>query len=544
MLSRIIIVLPLLFPFFVNAAMCDLNADQYIDINDIQLITDARGIPNVSPDDPRDIDGDGEITVLDARICINLCTLSRCAIPHPPEFLGDTNLIAIDSESFSFVPEVSATSPVTLAVSNAPSGMVVVDETVTWNIAVTGTYTFDVTATDEDGLSTSQTYTLGVVDAELSHEGSDFWLVFGRNFEKDASELFIYITADSDTSGTIDFPAQGSSIPFSVFAGQTTRVDIDPTLAGDRDGYVEQEDKGIHITSNDPIVVYAMNQQPNTTDGFLVHPTASLGKDYRVVSYDFGQANIVATQDNTTIVIDWAQDGFLVSDTCGILICSFPPIKVLANEPKTITLNRGETYSIQLTQTRDSVSFFQLTGTSITANKPIGVFTGNSCVQVPTTQPACDHTMEQLPSIEHWGMSYVSVPYASRFNGDVFRVVAGFDNTQIKINGVLAHTINDQEWIELLLDEPSHISANHPIMVAQFSKGASVDNAQNGTLGDPFMSLLTPIEQGLTQYLVTTTDQGIENNFLNIVTKDSSIDSVTLNGESIDSQLFTSLPQF
>jgi len=57
---------------------CDANADGQIDISDIQAITQARNT-SVEPGDPRDVDGDGRITVLDSRQCVLRCTNPRCA---------------------------------------------------------------------------------------------------------------------------------------------------------------------------------------------------------------------------------------------------------------------------------------------------------------------------------------------------------------------------------------------------------------------------------------------------------------------------------
>lgn len=57
---------------------CDVDEDGDIDKNDISAILAARGTL-VGPGDPRDTDGDGIITVRDAKICIPLCTNPRCA---------------------------------------------------------------------------------------------------------------------------------------------------------------------------------------------------------------------------------------------------------------------------------------------------------------------------------------------------------------------------------------------------------------------------------------------------------------------------------
>jgi hypothetical protein len=57
---------------------CDIDADGDVDINDIRAIGVAKNTPAV-PGDARDVDGDGVITVLDARQCVLQCTNPRCA---------------------------------------------------------------------------------------------------------------------------------------------------------------------------------------------------------------------------------------------------------------------------------------------------------------------------------------------------------------------------------------------------------------------------------------------------------------------------------
>ena len=82
-LPGIVVLLTLLNPATAMAALCDVDADNDIDHNDIMLIALARNTPAAGPDDPRDADGDGVITVLDARSCVLQCTLPRCVEPLP-----------------------------------------------------------------------------------------------------------------------------------------------------------------------------------------------------------------------------------------------------------------------------------------------------------------------------------------------------------------------------------------------------------------------------------------------------------------------------
>jgi hypothetical protein len=52
----------------------DINGDSYVDRSDLSLVTAARNQPSSGPGDKRDLDGDGVITVKDARIVATLFT--------------------------------------------------------------------------------------------------------------------------------------------------------------------------------------------------------------------------------------------------------------------------------------------------------------------------------------------------------------------------------------------------------------------------------------------------------------------------------------
>jgi hypothetical protein len=58
---------------------CDVDANGDIDRTDVRSILMNRNQPASGPDDPMDADGDGQITIRDAKICISQCTNPRCA---------------------------------------------------------------------------------------------------------------------------------------------------------------------------------------------------------------------------------------------------------------------------------------------------------------------------------------------------------------------------------------------------------------------------------------------------------------------------------
>jgi hypothetical protein len=68
----------------VDTAVCDVvEIFGQIDIDDVDAIFADRETPATGPDDPRDADGDGQITVLDGRVCEQRCTYSKCATTAP-----------------------------------------------------------------------------------------------------------------------------------------------------------------------------------------------------------------------------------------------------------------------------------------------------------------------------------------------------------------------------------------------------------------------------------------------------------------------------
>ena len=57
--------------------VCDVDMDGDVDSLDVMAIFGARNQPASGPDDPRDADGDGVITILDGRQCVLQCTLPK-----------------------------------------------------------------------------------------------------------------------------------------------------------------------------------------------------------------------------------------------------------------------------------------------------------------------------------------------------------------------------------------------------------------------------------------------------------------------------------
>ena len=191
--------------------------------------------------------------------------------------------------------------------------------------------------------------------------GTDFWITFNPNYNANNHVIRIFISSEYSTSGSMTSQIPGINQNFTVVPGVVTRLtmmSVDVTLTGGI------ENKGIEITTADPVTVYALNDMSASTDAFLALPVPALGNDYRVMTYTAAPYNqsrfsIVATEDFTFVSI----------------------FNHFTNSTSTVMLNKGQTYL--------SAGYPDVTGSRIQSNHPVAVFGTDDCVNVPDVSCDC-----------------------------------------------------------------------------------------------------------------------------------------------------------
>ena len=255
-----------------------------------------------------------------------------------------------------------------------------------------------------------------------------------------------------------------------------------------------ERDKGIRVTANNSnIVVYGLNYEMFTSDAFLALPCDRLPIDtYEYYAVSYGNNNphilVLGCEDNT----------------------------VLQLGPNTIELNRMETYLWE--------TFLDVTGTRIVSNKPLVLYPGHRCTNIPSSVSACDHITEQVPPTAIWGRYFISASYAGRSSGDLYRVLASQGNTTVTVNcstlsGVLTYNLPlAGSWQEFSTPVGSFcsITSNNPLLVMQFGLGNGYDR-----VGDPFMMMITPVEQYSNNYVFDVLPEFISNYITIYVTPDN-----------------------
>ena len=354
--------------------------------------------------------------------------------------------------------------------------------------------------------------------AAIDNVGTDFWLGFPSNYDNFPT-LTIFISGEEATSGTVAIPGLGFSSNFTVTPGAVTSVVV-PAGAQMPGRGTSVQNNGIHVTALKDVSVYGLNQEPFTTDAYLGLPVDALGTSYTVLAWGPGisggsEFSVVATQDETTVTITPSVDAQ----------------GHLAGIPFNITLDKGRQYQLGAASGN-----LDLTGTRVAADKPVAVFAGHQCANIPSTgYSACDHVVEQMPPESAWGTSFLTVPLKTRSGGDTFEVVAIQAGTEVRVNGTLVATLGAGQRYSQIISGQGQIESTKPILVAQYANSSSFDNA----VSDPFEMIVPPKEQYQKSYTVTTPASGFSGNFVNIIAPAASVGAIKVDGTIVPAASFT-----
>ena len=378
-----------------------------------------------------------------------------------------------------------------------------------------------------------------------STEGKDFWFGFMENRNYQAGH-FTEITLTSVNICKYDIFIGKSALPYTsgiLIPNFPTQITIPWTFIEPR-GSENIENKAIHLVSDNPLNVYAFSWSPNSSDVAVIYPTVSLGSEYYAMCYDphLSSVNVItgdAQGKNSEFMVVASDNNTLVTITPTRVTDHLRP----ANKPFTITLNKGELYQVQsenLPNTGDANGQGDLTGSYITSNKPVAVFSGSYATTVPlSSNDAYDHLYEQLPPVQTWGRKFIAVPLMSRLK-DTYRILASESQTTVRIGNQTLVKLNKGEFYEFMLNstEASMIESDKPVLLAQYSNSNNVDRppgvpAANWD-GDPFMIIVSPVNQTRERVAFVAYESAqIRRYFINVVVKDDVAGKINLDGRPV-----------
>jgi hypothetical protein len=266
--------------------------------------------------------------------------------------------------------------------------------------------------------------------------------------------------------------------------------------------------QAFRITTDLPVVAYQMlpygGGSAAVTGATLLLPTSVWGTNYLAVNaYQSGSLggngassmNIVATEDDTKVTI-----------LPRVAISPGPEIDgAAAGEAVTYTLGANE--HIQLTQPAE------LTGSPIQSDKPISVFAGMPCMNVPSGIPYCDHGEQQIPPVSAMGHEYAAVTYrqrTTRAENPPWRIVGAVDGTTLSFDPPVGGpaTLKKGQVVEFETGTPFTVKsqdADHPFLLLSYMTGATgVDDGEHPGYGDSDFVRSVPVAQYMDRYVFFT----------------------------------------
>lgn len=249
-------------------------------------------------------------------------------------------------------------------------------------------------------------------------------------------------------------------------------------------------DGAYRLRSDRPIVVYQYNPLASTTtnDASLLLPVNAWGPDYMVASWPHWSGipafyAVVAHEDNTTVTLTPGPNAVGVAAGAGIA----------ANGAGVVVLDESDVLQV-ITASGD------LTGAQVNADKPVSVFGGHKCTNVPANVTACDHLEEALFPIQSLAAEYVvvppiQVPNNAALKAQMVRIIATEPDTDLTFDpdiGMNQNLALAGQFLQLDMSTAQFkVTASKKIMVVQYMVGQS---AGFGTSDPAMVQAVTPAQ--------------------------------------------------
>ena len=390
---------------------------------------------------------------------------------------------------------------------------------------------------------------------DFSNKGKDFWVGYGYHqimSGTNLQDMVLYFAADQNTNVTVTIPGIGYAQNYFVAANTVlTSSPIPKTGLQDARLLTEStipEKKGIHITSDKPIVAYAHIYNQSVSGATILFPTTTLGKEYFSVNY----TNISNSPNSNC----WF---YVVAADTGTTTVEITPSAATINRPAGIpflvTLQQGEIYNI-MGQVSGNTGV-DLTGSKIQSIntgagcKRIGVFSGSGRISITCNgiSSSSDSYMVQAFPKSAWGKKYLTASASGGMDNNIYRVCVTDPSTIVTVNGApIAVPLQNGFYYELpITPSPMKIEANNPILVAQyFTSTQGNTGCGNAGPGDPEVIYLSPVEQNINKVLWNATPNfAIGSHFFNVIVPNTGtgLSSFRLDGILVSPSLFTVHPQ-
>ena len=336
---------------------------------------------------------------------------------------------------------------------------------------------------------------------------------------------YLFIFGQQGTTGSVMSNDGGIKTEFLIDSSGVAEIMVPNSQFLSPSG--QRLDKAMLVYASNPVSAYFLNREQYTTDMTYLLDVGALGMHYRVLDWNHSagdiQMSFTALEDGTTVRVTPSVALSQGNHQAGV--------------PFDVQINKGQSYIYT------AYSGIDITGTILDSNKPIAVFSGAQCSNVPTSAGYCDHLFTQLPPVEHWADTY-AVPKTANTGtvGNLVRILSDRDGNKISINGTEVATLDAGKFYEQIVAEDLSISTTYPVLVGQFLKGSTVTTG--GRLGDPAFTYIPGIRQTLSSYVFTAPTNLVpyQENYVNVAISSAAVSSLRLNGLPVDTTSFRTIP--
>lgn len=458
----------------------------------------------------------------------------------------------------------------------------------------------------------------------LSNSGCDYWALDMDNHPAAENSPFAIVVANlGDESTDVRVYQKDSATANSalvrtdtVAPGALQVIQLPPRNMGTAGLFYT----GYRLQSDGPIVAYQFNPLDNvdvfSNDASLLLPANAFGKEYIVASrFEFlGGGPSVPLGTSCSAICNQFDGGLCISGPDGEQ-CTYPyrgTVSVVAKEVDTTvwvrptartqaggamqTMMPGQQYSytlqpFQVLNIRSDEDGTDLTGTEITSDKAVGVFSGHMAA-VTSTECCADHLEQMMFPVKTWGKTYLATKSFPRIaEKDYWRVIGSEEGTTVTFapSSVMAsQTLGRGEFFEFSSAQDFMVTADKPVMLIQtlassgevplsssctdsgdcaldqfcsngnecitYCASSTDTSCDSGTtctcnpdgalcycapVGDPAMLLAAPVEQFRDDYVFLTPNKYIDD-YINVIAPSGA--TVTLDGTVLVSSLYTAIP--
>lgn len=352
-----------------------------------------------------------------------------------------------------------------------------------------------------------------------------------ENYTGGGNEIKLYICARQKTEVTVSIPLKGFSNKFTIL--KDTVIEISLPLA---DGHTTTHEvvdlTGVHIESDFPVSVSAMNLRGATTDATVVLPLKNIPINPRYVTGHPGFRGFSGLATNEFLIVS-PEDRVEIEIVPTSATLSAKP----ANTPFKITLNKGETYQVQSSGLLDGSTVRVLN------DKKVIVLSGDKCSNFPCV--ACDHQVEQMFPTVLLDTAYCTIPQWGHTKGYVVKVMSIDTLLWIKVNGK-SYKIPRRDSALIfsvpIEDSVLYITAPRKFACFEFMNGTTCNGyVGTGRFGDPSMlQLLSSKYMGQKSTFSTVTSSSLKggDHFVSILIPSSAKNDVFLDNTRLSPSEF------